>query len=60
MKAYLKNEIGGTDFIELQKGKYKNLHFKEDSIYFCEEDFIVFELIISVRFSLLWVQSNEK
>ena len=47
MKAYLKNEISGTDFIELQKGKYKNLHFKEDSIYFCEEDFIVFELIFS-------------
>lgn len=41
MKAYLKNEISGTDFIELQKGKYKNLHFKEDSIYFCEEDFAV-------------------
>jgi len=39
MKAYLKNEISGTDFIELQKGKYNNLHFKEDSIYFCEEDF---------------------
>ena len=47
MKAYLKNEISGTYFIELQKGKYKNLHFKEDSIYFCEEDFIVFELIFS-------------
>ena len=47
MKAYLKNEISGTDFIELQKGKYNNLHFKEDSIYFCEEDFIVFELIFS-------------
>ena len=50
MKAYLKNEISGTDFIELQKGKYKNLHFKEDSIYFYEKDFIVFELI----FSYIW------
>ena len=39
MKAYLKNEISGTYFIELQKGKYKNLHFKEDSIYFYEKDF---------------------
>ena len=47
MKAYLKNEISGTYFIELQKGKYKNLHFKEDSIYFYEKDFIVFELIFS-------------
>ena len=47
MKAYLKNEISGTDFIELHKGKYNNLHVKEDSIYFCEEDFIVFELIFS-------------
>ena len=47
MKAYLKNEISGTDFIELQKGKYNNLHFKEDSIYFYEKDFIVFELIFS-------------
>lgn len=45
MKVYLKNEICGTEFIELQKGKYDNLHFLEDSIYFYEEDFVVFELI---------------
>lgn len=47
MKVYLKNEICGTKFIELQKGKYENSHFLEDSIYFYEEDFMVFELIFS-------------
>lgn len=46
MRIYLKSELQGTQYIELAKGKY-NSSWKIDSIYFLEEDFKVYEIIMA-------------
>lgn len=46
MKCFYKEELIGTAYIELSKGKYMNKMHNE-SIYFKENDFQVYEMIFS-------------